>query len=438
MISADTQQQFTSKFKAPQWAANANIYEVNVRQYTPEGTLKAFRSHLPRLARMGVSILWFMPLTPISIQNRKGSLGSYYACCDHTAIHPEYGSMDDFRVLVEQAHALGIKVLVDIVANHTGWDHTWTKTHPEYYKTNDEGEFFDSHGWADVIDLDYENQGLRKEMIAAMRFWVEACNVDGFRCDMAHLIPLDFWREARLSLQDNKELFWLAETEEPAYHQVFDCTFTWRALHLMEEMYKSHKGIKDLLALLEAYADDFPENGQRLYFISNHDENSHSGSEYERLGHSVKAFSVFCATTFNSIPLLYSGQEIPEKRRLLFFEKDAIQWNCECMMENFYRELLLLRQRNSALWAGDPSNEMVLVETTDNTQHILAYVRNNHKDAVLAMLNLSPYSMIRFRLSNLVETGTYKSIWSGLELEIDEDTEFEMQAWEYLVFEKLD
>jgi hypothetical protein len=188
---------------------------------------------------------------------------------------------------------------------------------------------------------------------------------------------------------------------------------------------------------MEAYAIEFPEDAMRLYFISNHDENSHSGSEYERLGNAVRVCAVLCFTAANSIPLLYSGQEIPSKKRLLFFDKDTIDWSAQCMMEDFYTTLLQLRKNNSALWTNDPTNELVLVETTDQNKTVLAFIRKSEKDAVLVMVNLSGKSMIKFRLTDLVETGTYRSIWSGLTIDIDDETDFELEAWEYLVYEEV-
>src|SRR5580698_10620464 len=178
----------SAAFHPVEWSLSSNIYEVNLRQYTPEGTIPAFARQMPRLREMGIDILWFMPITPISHDHRLGTLGSYYACSDYTAINPEYGTLDDFTQLVKEAHALGFKVIIDIVANHTGWDHRWTREHPDYYRRNAEGQFFDPHGWADVIDLNYDNPALRKAMIGVMRFWIDNCDVDGFRCDMAVLV----------------------------------------------------------------------------------------------------------------------------------------------------------------------------------------------------------------------------------------------------------
>ncbi|MFM1794836.1 MAG: hypothetical protein RL642_1221, partial [Bacteroidota bacterium] len=218
-----------SLFRPVEWALDCNIYEVNLRQYTPEGSFQAFRQHLLRLKDMGVSVLWFMPLTPISVKQRKGSLGSYYACSSYTSINPEFGTKEEFRELVDYAHQMGFKVIVDWVANHTGCDHEWTNLHPDYYKKNEHGEFYDQHGWDDVIDLDYSNPSLRAAMIASMEFWINEFNIDGFRCDMAMLTPVDFWIEARKALQSNRELFWLAELDfldSPDYTQVFDAAYT--------------------------------------------------------------------------------------------------------------------------------------------------------------------------------------------------------------------
>src|SRR5688500_3612468 len=225
-------------FKPVPWSHNTNIYEVNVRQYTQEGTFRAFEKELPRLKDMGVEILWFMPITPISKEKRLSVLGSYYACSDYTAINPEFGDLADFKALVQAAHSLHMKVIIDWVANHTGWDHIWTKQHPEYYRRDMHGNFFDPHGWADVIDLNYDHPVLHKAMISAMEFWVRECNIDGFRCDMAMLVPLNFWRSARTHLDSIKKLFWLAECEEINYHEVFDATYAWKLLHKMEAYWR--------------------------------------------------------------------------------------------------------------------------------------------------------------------------------------------------------
>ena len=186
-----------SSFNKVKWAANTNIYEVNIRQYTPSGTFISFAKHLPRLKDMGIEILWLMPVTPISIEKRLGTLGSYYACSSYATLNPEYGNEADFKMLIDTAHALGMKVIIDWVANHTGCDHVWMTAHPDFYLKNEAGDFTEVNGWNDVIDLDYSNKKMRAAMIKAMQYWINEFDIDGFRADMAHLVPLDFWMDAR-------------------------------------------------------------------------------------------------------------------------------------------------------------------------------------------------------------------------------------------------
>lgn len=419
-----------SKFKLVDWARGSNIYEVNVRQYTAEGTFEAFQKHLPRLRDMGVKILWFMPVTPISIEKRQGNLGSYYACSDYTKVNPEFGSIENFTNLVSAVQKFGMKVIIDWVANHTGWDHIWTVEHPEFYKRNEQGDFYDSNGWVDVIDLDYSNRELRLKMIEAMRFWITQCNIDGFRCDMAHLVPLDFWKEGRSALDSNKELFWLAETEEPTYHEVFDVTYAWEFLHTMERSYTQNSGSNDVKAVLQKYSTSFPPGAKRAFFTSNHDENSHSGSEYERMGESAKAFAVLCATLPNSIPLIYSGQELPNTKRLLFFYKDEIEWNSSPKLHNFYKTLLTLRKTHLACFEG----EFQAIETTAEND-VFSFTLSHLNQQVLVILHLSNASRLKFSILDEKIEGVYKNAFLGIEFNLS-DKKFEMEHWEYRVYLK--
>jgi len=418
-------------FKPLDWAKQANIYEVNVRQYTAEGTFEAFESHLPRLHDMGVKVLWFMPITPISIKKRLGKLGSYYSCSDYVSINPEFGTIDNFKKLVVAAHEQGFKVIIDWVANHTGWDHTWTKEHPTFYKQRDDGTFYDSNGWEDVIDLDYTNTTMRQAMIAAMNFWIDECDIDGFRCDMAHLVPLDFWQEARQTLDNIKKLFWLAETEEPAYHQVFDATYAWELLHKMEAVSKGLADIKHLDGVLKKYNSIFPANAVRLLFITNHDENSHSGSEFERFGIAAKAFAILCATWHNSIPLIYSGQELPNTKRLKFFEKDEIEWKDKTDLHSFYKLLLTLHRDHPAM-RGVTNHTTRLQTTADDL--VFAFSRQNEDRKILVLLNLSKQNKVKFQILNPEIRGVFTSALSGIKIDLTSDESFELQAWEFLIY----
>jgi glycosidase len=268
------------KFSTVDWAKGSNIYEVNIRQYTPEGTIPAFGKHLPRLKEMGVEILWLMPVTPISIEKRQGTLGSYYACSSYTAINPEFGTAEDFRNLVNDAHVLGLKLIIDWVANHTGWDHHWTREHPDWYMKDAKGDFTEKNGWEDVIDLNFEVAEMRQAMIDAMRSWITEYNIDGFRCDMAHLVPLDFWDTARAQCDAIRPLFWLAECEVVDYHTVFDATYTWWWMHVTEEYMKGIDTLETVRNVLHAYSQ-YPDGAIKLFFTCNHDENSWNGTEYE-------------------------------------------------------------------------------------------------------------------------------------------------------------
>lgn len=422
-----------NRFTPVDWSHTTNIYEVNLRQYTPEGSFNAFARELPRLRDMGIETLWFMPVTPIATEKRKGTLGSYYACSDFTSTNPEYGTLEDFKSLVQDAHRLGCKVIIDWVANHTGWGHSWTKSHPDYFKRNEMGEFYDSHGWDDVIDLDFNNREMRNDLIEAMRFWVKECDIDGFRCDMAMLVPLDFWIEARTALDAEKKLFWLAECEEAAYHDAFDVTYTWEWMHKTLEFVKHHQDIHHLDQLLQKYNHQFHSEAMRLFFTSNHDENSWNGTEFEKYGEAHKPMAVFTAT-WNGIPLIYSGQELPNRKRLMFFDKDPIEWTGNCSYHNFYKILLDLRKENPALRAGDSMVSTRRIHTNAN-HHIFGFQRKYGEKEVLVLLNLSPYDGVGFTISDSFISGAYQDAFTGQVHEFI-DKHYMLNAWDFRVFVK--
>ncbi|GAB4091437.1 alpha-amylase family glycosyl hydrolase [Flaviaesturariibacter terrae] len=369
----------------PSWILRTNVYEVNLRQYTPEGTMAAFRPHMPRLREMGVETLWFMPLTPISQERKKGSMGSYYACSDYTSVSPEFGTLDEFRALVAEAHELGFRVIIDWVANHTGWDHRWTREHPDWYERGADGGFVPAHGMDDIIELDFSNNYLRAAMIEAMRFWIEETGIDGFRCDLAFWVQVDFWIEAKAALAEYQELFWLGELDpltHPQYMQVFDAAYTWSWMHAAQEFYEGRLPRAEWLALLDRYS---AAPGLPAWFTSNHDENSWNGTEYEKYGAMAALLAVF-SCTWPGIPLLYSGQELPLRKRLQFFEKDPIPWKGAGALSGFYGHLLRLRTESAAL-ASDASCRIL---PTDAGDEVLCYLREKGDERVLVLLNLTP------------------------------------------------
>jgi len=424
------------RFTPVPWAHNTNIYEVNLRQYTPAGTIKAFVPHMKRLQAMGVKTLWFMPLTPISEKNKKGTLGSYYACSDYISMNAEFGSIEDFIILVQEAHKMGMKVILDWVANHTGWDHVWTTKHPEFYERDiTTGDFKAASGMDDIIELDFLNPILRKAMIEAMSFWVRTCDIDGFRCDLAFWVELDFWKEARPALDAIKPLFWLGEFDEldtPEYGEVFDASYTWTWMHKTEDFYKGKISIHDLFTVLKKY-DDIGDDTIRAWFTSNHDENSWNGTENEKYGEMAAALAVFSAT-WNGIPLLYSGQELPNRKRLQFFEKDIIQWSGEYQLEDFYYRLLCLQANHPALRGGDSSVKTFLIKSNP-ADKLLFFLRKNEHNEVLTVLNLSADTMNIELLDSRI-TGVFTEIFTDLAYDFSMSRHLTLNAWGYQVFQK--
>ncbi len=425
-------------FVAPEWAHNTNIYEVNLRQFTTEGTFNAFVGALPRLRDMGVKTLWFMPITPIAQMNKKGEIGSPYACSDYTSVNPEFGTLQDFKDLVQTAHQMGFKVILDWVANHTGWDHRWTREHPDFYLHDSATHTFKTaSGMDDIIELDYNNPNLVAAMIDAMKYWVNECDIDGFRCDLASWVDLKFWQQARPELDAVKPLFWLGEFDElenPEYGRVFDASYSWKWMHKTEDFYKHQLPLQELDSLLQAYSA-IGDSSMRAWFTSNHDENSWNGTEYEKYGDMAKALAVFSAT-WNGIPLVYSGQELPLRdKRLRFFEKDPIPWTGEYQMAPFYKTLLTLHTNNPALRAGDPAVTTFQLATTD-AAHVMAYLRKNGEHEVLVVLNMSAQANLHFSITDNHVTGIYRNVFSGAANDFTNAKDFEMQPWDFVVYEK--
>lgn len=338
-----------TRFNTPGFLTGAVIYEVNIRQFTPEGTFKAFQAHLPRLKKMGVDILWFMPIHPIGCKHRKGSLGSYYSISNHKAVNPEFGTEDDFRELVQACHHLGFKVILDWVANHVSWDSDWASNHPEFIRQQN-GQFVSPFDWTDVLQIEHQNIRQQDAMIENMAYWIQQFEVDGFRADLPHLVPLEFWMKARTVLDKLKpSLIWLGETEEEPYTCAFDITFTWKWMHTTETVIRHHGGVSALIHCLQ----QDPLKGYRLYFTSNHDENSWNGTEFEKYGVYAQTLAVFSALYPGGVPLVYSGQEIPNHLRLPFFEKSQLNWNQSLLMETFYTELFHFRHTHAQFFAPD-------------------------------------------------------------------------------------
>lgn len=352
----------------PDWTYDAVVYEMNIRQYTPEGTFAAAQAELPRLKELGVDIIWLMPVYPIGVKERKGTLGSYYAISDYCAVNPEFGNMTDFENFLKAAHKDGFKVILDWVANHTSPDAKWIYECPiDWYERDSLGNTVVEYDWTDIAALNYDNKDVWKAQDKAMRFWLDK-GVDGFRCDMACEVPVEFWRETISGLRaDYPGIYMLAEGEDPGLHKdAFDASYAWVLHHLLNDIAQGKKGAKELAEYVAADAEKNPAEAFRLMFTSNHDENSWAGTEFERMGDAAKAMAVLTFTLPNGQPLIYTGQEMGWNKRFEFFEKDPVPAWENNGYTDFYKWLVKLRHDNTALAAGEKGGAFEIISTEND------------------------------------------------------------------------
>lgn len=382
----------------PSWAKNATLYEVNIRAYTPQGTFNAFKKHLPRLKKLGVKILWLMPIHPISQTHRNGSLGSPYAVDNYLQVNPDMGTAADFKSLVKAAHDQGFKVVMDWVANHTGWDNPWIQNDGWYTKVNGVIQP-PNRDWLDVADLNYGNADMRAAMISAMKYWVTDFGVDGFRCDYANGVPTDFWEEASTQLQAIKPTFMLAESEGDSSELVsaFNANYSWSLLNRMNSTANYAGDASALGMAIDVLNFNYSNGTFPVTFITNHDQNAWNGTEYERLGSFVNRFSALYFTA-PGMPLIYSGQEVGLKTRLRLFEKDTITWG-KSPMTALYTKLVSLKTKNPALWNGSFGGEAVVYDGSDPM--VLTYSRTKGKNHVIVAINLQDT-----KTSTTIDTGS--------------------------------
>lgn len=424
----------------PDWALSAVFYQCNVRQFSPEGNFAGVTRQIPRLKKMGVDVLWLMPVHPIGKARRKGGLGSPYSVRDYYAINPDYGTADDLKALVDAAHAQNMKIILDWVPNHTSWDAVWKQKHPEYY-TRLNGDFtvpLNERGepitdWSDVCDLDYGNPALRKAMTEAMQYWIKQFDIDGYRVDMAGLVPNDFWAEARPALDSIKPVFMLAEwQDEPAHFETcFNANYGWKFKDITKDIWAGRQGPEGLDTLLEYLDDFYPEGYYQLYFTQNHDENAHNGTEAELYGASAEAFAVL-AFTWQGIPMIYNGQEDGLNQRLSLFEKTPIRWR-KYAKTDFYSRLCALRHINRALWAGAAGGKVQKI-ANDAGDKIYAFAREKDGDRVIVILNLSKERTTVTLNPGTAFAGAYANVFGNSTLQVTKEMILTLKPWEYAVF----
>jgi len=403
----------------------ATIYEVNIRQYSNKGTFNAFTKDIPQLKKMGVDILWIMPLYPISVKDRKGGLGSYYAIQNYTKVNPNFGTLADVKNLVKTAHNNGMYVIFDWVPNHTGRDHVWLKEHPDFYVRDKKGNPIAPFDWTDVAKLDYSNPAMRKAMIHDMKYWLTTANIDGFRCDVAAEVPTDFWEEAVAQLKKVKPIFMLAEAEKAdLMHKAFDMQYGWNAHHIFNQIAQGKTSVKTLDNYMVKVTKDLQPDDITMYFTSNHDENSWNGTVFERMGDAAETMAAL-TYALPGMPLIYSGQEYDLKHRLKFFEKDSIP-HTKGKFYSLYTKLNTLKAKNKALNGGKKAGSYTRLKTS-NDKTILAFKRSKENDTVYFLANLSAQKTA-FKLDL---SGDFKDAISGKEYKLNKDKSLEFTPWEY-------
>jgi len=419
-----------------EWTADAVLYQLNTRQFTPEGTFKAAQKQLPRLAAMGVDIIWLMPIHPIGEVNRKGSLGSPYAVRDYRAVNPELGTEADLRAFVEEAHRLGLRVILDWVANHSAYDNPLTVSHPEWYTRTQEGALMSPAGtdWSDVADLDYSQPGLRRYMTESLVYWVREFGIDGYRADVAGYVPTDFWEAARAELDKVKPVFMLAEWEQRDLHaRAFDATYGWGWKEAMQRLVKSGEGAGPIRGYYAGQSETWPHAAMRMVYTENHDQNSWDGVAAGIYGPAYEA-AIALSFVGSGLPLIYNGQEADNDRQLAFFERDPIVWR-EGQHASLFAKLIALKTEVPALHNGRFGTAMVEVPNSA-TADVFAFTRGAAGERVFAVFNLSPRPHT-VTFSHARHHGTYRDALSGEGAAFAGGETLELPAWGYRIYAQI-
>ena len=420
------------RIQHPEWSKNATIYELNLRQFTAEGTLAAAERELPRLAALGVGIVWLMPIHPIGEKNRKGGKGSPYSVRDYRAVNPDYGTLDDLRSFVKTAHGLGLRVILDWVANHSAWDNPLVAEHPEWYSRDWKGDFHPTswNDWSDIIEFDYDQPGLRRWMTESLAYWVREADIDGYRADVAGFVPLDFWETARRELEAIKPVFMLGEWEATDLHAAaFDATYAWGWYNAAREATVGGRGAGPLRGYYSTHDNAWPAGAMRMTFVTNHDKNSWDGTEFEEFGPGLDAVTVL-SFVGDGIPLVYNGQEAGNDRKLAFFERDPIEWR-EHPRGELYRRLIEFKLAEPALWNGPWGARMIDVPNGAQDR-LLTFVRGDGQHRVFAAFNFSGEA-VKTTLGHAPYAGRYRDFAGGATVDLAERDTIELPAWGWRV-----
>lgn len=398
--------------KAPDFMKTAVLYEVNLRQYTESGTINEFSEHLDTLKEMGINTLWFMPIHPISVTNRSGKLGSYYSVSDYRDVNPEFGTREDFKALVDKAHEMGFHVILDWVANHTGWDNAWITEHPDWY-TQKDGKIIspENMGWPDVADLNYDNEDMRKEMIECMKYWVTEFDVDGFRCDYAPGVPVDFWEEARAELDKVKDIYMIEEdlggVAEANLNYAFDSNYATKVYETLMAVGKDGKTADKI----KLYIPSMKNNTFPMYYLDNHDVNSYDRTIQEAFSEDVLPSMYTLIFTLPGVPMIYSGDEIAYDKAIAFMEKDTIDWDKTGKdYRGLISDLSKVKAEHPALYSDNAGEGFEILSV--GNKNIFSFRRKADKDEILCIFNLSKREQSDVDLTGIL-TGDEELIYTG-------------------------
>ena len=377
----------------PAWVQDATVYEVFVPDASEEGTFRGLIGRLDEIEEMGINTLWLMPIHPIGVKRRKddiGTAGSPYSIRDYYDVNPQYGTKEDFRALVDSVHARDMHIIIDLVANHTAWDHPWLEQHPDMYTDGPINGFTvpilngDTTNWTDVVDLNFDNPRTRQEMIDIMQYWVREFNIDGYRCDVAHAVPLDFWENAIDSVEVHKEVLMLAEAAEPEMHEVgFDQSYAWPFYGALKRVWEKDAPVRTLATQVDTTLATLPGAAKRLRFTTNHDETMWDATPPELFGGLEGSKAAFVlATSMPGAPLVYNGQELGVADTVSFFARTPYDWTQQPEIRSFYREYLTLYRDSPALQDGS------LTIHTPDAEDVLLYERATDEETMLAAVNV--------------------------------------------------
>lgn len=417
----------------PQWSSHAVIYQVNTRQFSKKGNFDGVREGLAHIKSLGADIVWLMPIHPIGEKNRKGELGSPYAVKDYLAVNPEFGTEKDFKALVDEAHRLSLKIIIDWVPNHSAWDNPLVDQYPEWYAKDYKGDFRPSPwwDWSDIIEFDYEQVGLRKYMIEALCYWVETFDIDGFRCDVAGYVPNDFWQQAVRKLNTIKPVFMLAEWENRDLHEnAFNMTYAWSWNETLHELAHGRCSLDRLRKYYSWNERSWPHSAYRMTFVSNHDKNAWDGTHREQFGDALEA-CIALSVVGEGMPLIHNGQEAGETKRLAFFERDPIDWQ-EHEIGTLYRKLIALKKSKAVLGNGEFGKRMIQVPNS-NMDKVFSFVRHNEDEKVFVIINCSREQVDVMFAEPLFE-GDYAHWDSGELITFNADSSTKLGPWEFQIW----